>query len=130
MQEMTFWRRVVQRVVAPLAQTSESSAGRGVAWAKYDFVGWSPTTPPPRGAIPGPLTSQADLWTTPNAAATELICKNLCNGFGLRGAGGQCYAYGVYPAASYFSTHALVTHTTQRPVVARAPHKHTHKMKY
>jgi hypothetical protein len=36
--------------------------------------------------------------------AAELICKNLCNGFGLRGAGGQCYAYGVYPAASYFST--------------------------
>ena len=68
---------------------------------------------------------------TPNTAATELICKNLCNGFGLRGAGGQCYAYGVYPAASYFSTHApLIAHTarthtthtqhtqhTQRPVV-------------
>ena len=49
----------------------------------------------------------------------ELICKNLCNGFGLRGAGGQCYAYGVYPAASYFSTHAHIKSSVNtRPLVA------------
>jgi hypothetical protein len=123
MQEMTFWRRVVQRVVAPPAQTSESSAGRGVAWSKYDFVGW-PYTPSDcfnLFIIIFKFLSHlcADL-RPPRKHDTELICKNLCNGFGLRGAGGQCYAYGVYPAASYFSTHRPSSHTTH------TRHTHTH----
>ncbi|ELR20406.1 uncharacterized protein ACA1_352740 [Acanthamoeba castellanii str. Neff] len=41
---MTFWRRVVQREVAPLVQaeqqgSSPTGSGGGVAWSQYDFVG-------------------------------------------------------------------------------------------
>jgi hypothetical protein len=43
-QEMTFWRRVVQRVVAPLVQAEPPAGSGGVAWSHYDFVG--PAVPP------------------------------------------------------------------------------------